>query len=180
MFKYLSLKYKILILIFGSFLSFAVLVGLVFVGEKEIAEQSVEQLHDLIQEEVEQKLKLSTDSVAQSLGALIKGLDEKQQIAIIAQAIEDFRFEDDKSGYYFAYKEYVPVAHPTRKDLLGKSLAEAKDVNGVYYVRELFDTAKAQMTDNGGGAKEYLCIIFFLSLCLMARSAMPPKLPMRR
>ena len=148
MFKYLSLKYKILILIFGSFLSFAVLVGLVFVGEKEIAEQSVERLHDLIQDEVEQKLKLSTDSVAQSLGALIKGLDEKQQIAIIAQAIEDFRFEDDKSGYYFAYKEYVPVAHPTRKDLLGKSLAEAKDVNGVYYVRELFDTSKRQ-TDKG-------------------------------
>ena len=148
MFKYLSLKYKILILIFGSFLSFAVLVGLVFIGEKEIAEQSVERLHDLIQEEVEQKLKLSTDSVAQSLGALIKGLDEKQQIAVIAKAIEDFRFEDDKSGYYFAYKEYVPVAHPTRKDLLGKSLAEAKDVNGVYYVRELFDTSKRQ-TDKG-------------------------------
>ena len=160
MFKYLSLKYKILILIFGSFLSFAVLVGLVFVGEKEIAEQSVEQLHDLIQEEVEQKLKLSTDSVAQSLGALIKGLDEKQQIAIIAQAIEDFRFEDDKSGYYFAYKEYVPVAHPTRKDLLGKSLAEAKDVNGVYYVRELFDTAKAQMTDNGGGKGIFVHYLF--------------------
>ena len=148
MFKYLSLKYKILILIFGSFLSFAVLVGLVFIGEKEIAEQSVERLHDLIQEEVEQKLKLSTDSVAQSLGALIKGLDEKQQIAVIAKAIEDFRFEDDKSGYYFVYKEYVPVAHPTRKDLLGKSLAEAKDVNGVYYVRELFDTSKRQ-TDKG-------------------------------
>ncbi|WP_236096867.1 hypothetical protein [Helicobacter magdeburgensis] len=100
MFKYLSLKYKILILIFGSFLNFAVLVGLVFIGEKEIAEQSVERLHDLIQEEVEQKLKLSTDSVAQSLGALIKGLDEKQQIAVIAKAIEDFRFEDDKSGYF--------------------------------------------------------------------------------
>ena len=148
MFKYLSLKYKILLLIFGSFLSFAVLVGLVFIGEEKIAEQSVEQLHDLIQEEVEQKLKLSTDSVAQSLGALIKGVDEKQQIAIIAKAIEDFRFEDDKSGYYFAYKEYVPVAHPTRKDLLGKSLAEAKDVNGVYYVRELFDTSKRQ-TDKG-------------------------------
>ena len=86
--------------------------------------------------------------MAQSLGALIKGLDEKQQIAVIAKAIEDFRFEDDKSGYYFAYKEYVPVAHPTRKDLLGKSLAEAKDVNGVYYVRELFDTSKRQ-TDKG-------------------------------
>ncbi|MCI5967939.1 cache domain-containing protein [Helicobacter sp.] len=33
---------------------------------------------------------------------------------------------------------------PTRKDLIGKSLYDAKDVNGVYYVRELFETAKHQ------------------------------------
>ena len=104
---------------------------------------------------------------------MIKGLDEKTQIAVIAKAIEDFRFEDDKSGYYFAYKEYVPVAHPTRKDLLGKSLAEAKDVNGVYYVRELFSTSKRQ-TD-----KELLCIIFFLNPCPMARLALLPRLLMR-
>ena len=173
MFKYLSLKYKILILIFGSFLSFAVLVGLVFIGEKEIAEQSVERLHDLIQGEVEQKLKLSTDSVAQSLGALIKGLDEKQQIAVIAKAIEDFRFEDDKSGYYFVYKEYVPVAHPTRKDLLGKSLAEAKDVNACIMC------GSCLIPQNDRQIKDFLCIIFFLSLCLMAHLAMLLRLPMR-
>ena len=49
-----------------------------------------------------------------------------------------FGFENDKCGYYFAYKYYTPVAHPTRKDLIGKSLYNAKDDKGVYYVRELF------------------------------------------
>ncbi|TLD96146.1 chemotaxis protein, partial [Helicobacter jaachi] len=144
MFKYLSLKYKIIILALGSVVSFIVLVALVLRGENEIAIHSTAQIQKMISEEVEQKIKLSTDSLADSLGALIEGKSEAEQIDIIAKAIEKFRFEDDKSGYYFAYKEYVPVAHPTRKDLIGKSLAETKDANGVFYVRELYQTAKEQ------------------------------------
>ncbi|WP_290137511.1 cache domain-containing protein, partial [Helicobacter japonicus] len=144
MFKYLSLKFKVIVLSGGLILSFLALVAFILIGEKNIEEQSTSQIHSLIQAEVEQKIKLATDSVAQSLGALVKGLDEKEQIAIIAQAIENFRFEDDKSGYFFAYKEYVPVAHPTRKDLIGKSLYDAKDADGIFYVRDLFDTAKTQ------------------------------------
>ena len=77
-------------------------------------------------------------------------MDEKSQIAIIAKAIEKFRFENDKSGYFFVYKDHVPVAHPTRKDLIGKLLYDAKGPNGVYYVRELFESAKKQ-NENGGG-----------------------------
>ncbi|MDE7169164.1 MAG: cache domain-containing protein, partial [Mucispirillum sp.] len=53
----------------------------------------------------------------------------------------------DLSGYFFVYKEHVPVAHPTRKDLIGKSLYDAKDNNGVYYVRELFETSKKQTNE---------------------------------
>lgn len=107
-------------------------------------------LNSVIEQEVTQKIKLATDSVAYSLGELVGGLDEKSQIAIIAKAIEKFRFENDKSGYFFVYKDHVPVAHPTRKDLIGKSLYDAKDPNGVYYVRELFESAKKQ-DENGGG-----------------------------
>ncbi|WP_367400025.1 cache domain-containing protein, partial [uncultured Helicobacter sp.] len=36
------------------------------------------------------------------------------------------------------------MAHPTRKDLIGKSLHDTKDINGVYYVKELFESAKTQ------------------------------------
>ena len=80
--------------------------------------------------------------MASSLGALVAGLDEKAQIEIIAKAIEDFHFENDKSGYYFAYKGHINVAHPNRKDLIGTSLENAKDSNGVYYVQELYKNAK--------------------------------------
>lgn len=108
-------------------------------------------LNSVIEQEVAQKIKLATDSVAYFLGELVGGLDEKSQIAIIAKAIEKFRFENDKSGYFFVYKDHVPVAHPTRKDLIGKSLYDAKDPNGVYYVRELFESTKKQDENGGGG-----------------------------
>ncbi|WP_414600891.1 methyl-accepting chemotaxis protein [Helicobacter sp.] len=101
-------------------------------------------IHSALEYEVKEKIKLSTDALAKSLGELVAGLDENSQIAIIAKAIENFRFEEDKNGYFFACKEHTPVAHPIRKDLIGKPLYDAKDVKGVYYVRDLFEIAKDQ------------------------------------
>lgn len=128
----------------GCCISFGTLVGLLIFNQAKVTNNMGEEITQLVQKEVEQKIKLATDSMALSLGVLVKGLPEKEQIEIIAKAIEDFRFEEDKSGYYFVYQEYVPVAHPTRKDLIGKSLYEAKDANGVYYVRDLYSTAQSQ------------------------------------
>nr|WP_066386763.1 methyl-accepting chemotaxis protein [Helicobacter himalayensis] len=143
-YKNLSLKLKILSLVSGSIVSFALLVGTIAYNEHELESMAKTKITHTIQAEVEQKIKLSTDSIAYALGDLVEGLPENEQIAIIEKAIERFRFESDKSGYYFVYKEYVPVAHPTRKDLLGKSLYDAKDSNGVHYVRDLFETSKNQ------------------------------------
>ena len=161
MFNRLSLRIKLASLVFASTISFAELVVFVFVEQEELAQQASDHLYQVIQTEVEQRIKLSTDLLAESLGTLVKGRNEAEQIRIIAEAIEDFRFEDDKSGYFFAYKEYVPVAHPTRKDLIGKSLAQTKDANGVYYVRELYDRQKRRQK------RENSCILCFQSLCLM-------------
>ncbi|WDL74960.1 cache domain-containing protein [Helicobacter winghamensis] len=144
MYKNLSLKAKIMTLVVGMLIGLIVAVGIVMYYEKSMIADTRIAIHDGVSQEVEQKLKLATDSLANTLGEFVRGLDEATQIQIIATGIEKFRFENDKSGYYFAYKEHIPVAHPTRKDLIGKSLYEAKDVNGVYYVRELFETAKAQ------------------------------------
>ncbi|GAB0172050.1 hypothetical protein NHP164001_00630 [Helicobacter trogontum] len=138
----LSLKYKFLVLALGSFISFAIFVGFMLFGKEEIAISMQENLSSIIQKETEEKIKLGTDSMASSLRALVNGLDEKSQLAIIAKAIEDFHFEDDKSGYYFVYKGHVNVVHPNRKDLIGTSLQNAKDSNGVYYVQELYKNAK--------------------------------------
>ncbi|TLD79349.1 chemotaxis protein, partial [Helicobacter sp. MIT 11-5569] len=144
MYKNLSLKTKIMVLALGMLIGLAIAIGIVMYYGKSMVANTRVAIDNGIRQEVEQKLKLATDSLANSLGELVQGVDEESQIQIIAKSIEKFRFEDDKSGYYFAYKEHTPVAHPTRKDLIGKSLYETKDVNGVYYVRELFETAKTQ------------------------------------
>ena len=141
-YKNFSLKIKILILSSGAIISLLALVCIIMFNKQSLDRQAKSEIQHIITTEIEQKLKLATDSLAVALGELVKGKSESEQIAIIAEAIEHFRFGDDKSGYFFAYKEYSVVAHPTRKDLLGKSLYDFKDNQGVYYVRELFESAK--------------------------------------
>ena len=144
MYKNLSLRAKILLLVFNTLVGFILLIGIVFYYEKSMETDTYNAIHSALEYEIKEKIKLSTDALAKSLGELVAGLDENSQIAIIAKAIENFRFEEDKSGYFFACKEHTPVAHPTSKDLIGKSLYDAKDVKGVYYVRDLFEIAKYQ------------------------------------
>ena len=144
MYKNLSLRAKILLLVFNMLVGFILLIGIVFYYEKSMETDTYNAIHSALEYEIKEKIKLSIDALAKSLGELVAGLDENSQIAIIAKAIENFRFEEDKSGYFFACKEHTPVAHPTSKDLIGKSLYDAKDVKGVYYVRDLFEIAKYQ------------------------------------
>ncbi|MCH5323378.1 MAG: cache domain-containing protein, partial [Helicobacter sp.] len=151
----LPLRVKTIIFVLSAFISYTVLIILLFLSVSKIEESISFNVKDILQAEIEQKIKLSTDTLAESLGATIKGLDEKEQIAIIANAIEKFRFEDDSSGYYFAYKEHTPVAHPTRKDLIGKSLYDTTDKKGVYYVRELYKTSQ-----NQSGRGQFVYFIF--------------------
>ena len=144
MYKNLSLRAKILLLVFNMLVGFILLIGIVFYYKKSIETDTYNAIHSALEYEVKEKIKLSTDALAKSLGELVAGLDENSQIAIIAKAIENFRFEEDKNGYFFACKEHTPVAHPRHKDLVGKSLYDEKDVKGVYYVRDLFEIAKDQ------------------------------------
>ncbi|MPV62773.1 chemotaxis protein, partial [Campylobacter hepaticus] len=105
----------------------------------------------LINKEIDNKLELLTKSMAITLGDLIKNIhDEKEKRNIIATAIENFRFEDDKSGYFSVYKKTLCVAHAVRKDIVGSDLGNAKDSNGIFYVQELYKKAL-----NKGGFVSY-------------------------
>ena len=143
-YKNLSLKSKFLSLVIGFFIAFVIFLVLTILGETKSSKATQEQIIAMLQQEIEAKIKLGTDSMASALGELVKGLDEKEQIAIIAKAIDKFNFEDDKSGYYFVFQKGVNVAHPNRKDIIGTSLWDSKDPNGVYYIQDLFESAKDQ------------------------------------
>ncbi|NJO68817.1 MAG: hypothetical protein HC830_05620 [Bacteroidetes bacterium] len=86
-----------------------------------------------------------------SLGELIKGIPEEDRAETLRLAVDNIRFEDDQSGYYFIYQGTINVALPIKKENVGKDLSQNKDVNGIYYVQELNKNAHA-----GGGFVEYV------------------------
>ena len=98
------------------------------------------------------KLQVASHTIALAVGHAIEGMEDKEaQIELIRKMIDDVRFEEDSSGYYFVYEETVNVALPPNKKLQGQNLADLKDKNGVYLVRELNEQAK-----KGGGFVEYI------------------------
>lgn len=66
--------------------------------------------------------------------------------------INNIRFFDNQSGYFFIYDfNCVNVAHGTQKDLQGENLYNYQDSHGNYVIRELVDIAK----NSGKGYYEY-------------------------
>lgn len=50
----------------------------------------------------------------------------------------------------FVYQKTTVKAHPVRKDLIGTDLYNAKDENGIFYVRELYQRALDKKKRGGG------------------------------
>lgn len=92
-YKNLSLKSKFLSLVIGFFIAFVIFLVLTILGEEKSSKATQEQIIAMLQQEIEAKIKLSTDSMASALGELVKGLDEKEQIQIISKAISKMYFE---------------------------------------------------------------------------------------
>ncbi len=102
------------------------------------------------------ELKTIMEIIQQSANAIYKAekakgsSDEKIKEAIVEQ-LDGLRFFDDKSGYLFIYEsDGTNVMLPTNKSLQGKNLSALKDSNGVFFVKELIETAQ-----KGGGLVKY-------------------------
>ncbi|PAF42534.1 cache domain-containing protein, partial [Helicobacter sp. 11S02629-2] len=95
-------------------------------------------------------LQNTTVSMATSLGSLINGLPEKEQIAVIDKAIGKIRMGDDKSSYFFAAKGTILLSHPDRS-LIGKDAKDLKDPNGIYVYR-----VQEQAALSGGSIVRYM------------------------
>ena len=103
---------------------------------------------------LDQKAKIKAASHALALAishSLAEVEDEQARIEIVRQMVADIRYEDDQSGYFFVYQGTVNVALPPEQQAQGKDLADARDINNVYLVRELRDKAA-----RGGGFAQYV------------------------
>nr|WP_319392556.1 methyl-accepting chemotaxis protein [uncultured Desulfobacter sp.] len=103
-------------------------------------------------EDQKDKLKVATHSTAIAIGNVLQGVsDDDEKIEVIRKAIDNIRFEEDKSGYYFVYQETINIVLPPKKELQGKDLGHLKDKNNVTFVKDMRDAAK-----KGGGFTKYI------------------------
>ncbi|XPV75844.1 MAG: methyl-accepting chemotaxis protein [Desulfovibrio sp.] len=133
----------------------SVFIGFIILGFKvnsdKMTEVSVERLGEIMLEDQKAKVKVSTFAMGISLGKALADIPDKEgKMAYIRRAVEDVRYEDDKSGYFFVYEGTINIAFPGKPGTVGKDLGGVQDANGQYLIRDLRDVAH-----NGGGFYQY-------------------------
>ena len=147
-----SVKGRMFLIVGAILLLFVVMVFFTLQLGNKIRDFGVSKTGEIMLADQKAKLKVAGHSVALALGNAISGVNSlEEKIQIIRQNIDNIRFEDDKSGYYFVYNKTTNVALPPKKELQGKDLGGLQDKNGVYIVRDMYQKSSA-----GGGFVEYI------------------------
>ncbi|NDV21965.1 methyl-accepting chemotaxis protein [Desulfovibrio sp. JC022] len=132
------------VLLLASVLVFLIICGAMFLAEiRQVEHIGLTEIENVMLQGQKDKIEVATRAAAESMGAQLRAVDgEDAKIEFIRKSIDSFRFENDKSGYFFVYKGTTVVALPPKKSLQGKDLSGAKDKNGVYFVKELSSAAR--------------------------------------
>ncbi len=144
MFKKVSIKARIYIIIGMIFLLF---IGMLF-GSFKIGglakEVGIHQSAEVMLEGQKEKLKVVTHAMAVVLGKALEGGSDPEEIAgLIQMYIEPIRFEEDKSGYFFVYDGSKVVCNASDLSMSGKDRRDARDPDGVYYIKALVNAAES-------------------------------------
>lgn len=147
-----SVKGRMYLIICSILVLFLVMSWFARKSSLDVKDMSVTEVARIMVEGQKDKIKVATHSLALSLGHAIENEAEKaKQIEIVRALIDDIRFEEDKSGYYFVYEGTINIALPPKKELQGKDLGGLKDKNNVFIVKGLQDAAA-----KGGDFVEYI------------------------
>lgn len=151
MLRQMSIGVRIAVAMFTMVL-FIVGVILAFLyNSSKVQEISIHEVQNIMFKGQQEKLQVSCESLARSLGDSMQGMSEDEQIEYMRVALNKIRFEEDKSGYYFVYKGTTNVVHPVQPSIQMTDRGNSKDPNGKFYLREL-NTAAEQ----GGGFVDYV------------------------
>nr|WP_320013784.1 methyl-accepting chemotaxis protein [uncultured Desulfobacter sp.] len=152
MFSRVSIKGRMYLIMASILVLFIIMVWFAINSSHRVRDLAVERTGQALLEDQKDKIKIATHSIALAIGRNIEKIqDETQKIDAIRLAVDDIRFEADKSGYYFVYQDTTNIALPPKKELQGKDLKDLKDKNNVYLVKELRNQAK-----NGGGFVNFI------------------------
>jgi len=152
MLNHFSIKGRMYLIIVSILVLFLIMIWFAFDGSRRARDLAIEETGRVMLEDQKDKIRVATHSIALAIGRSIEKIqDEEGKINAIRLAVDDIRFEEDKSGYYFVYRDTMNIALPPKKELQGKDLQDMKDKNNVYLVKELRDQAK-----KGGGFVSYV------------------------
>ncbi len=117
---------------------------------KRIEQASVEEMEEAMLRAQRDKLTVATHSMAVALGRLLGDIPASQRTMLLREAVGDLRFEPDGSGYFFIFQGTMTIALPGQPQHQGRDLANLRDSQGVFLVREL-----AKAAERGGGFVPY-------------------------
>ncbi|MGD9950172.1 MAG: methyl-accepting chemotaxis protein [Desulfobulbus sp.] len=153
MLQRLRIKTRILLIILGIVVLFLVMAFYISSTVNQIRDLGTQATSKVMLQGEKAKIKVSSHAMAMALSEAINksGLKQPEEINELLRAmVNQARYEDDLSGYFFIYQGNINVAFPVKQQSQGKDLGNLMDKNGVYVIRELNQKAKA-----GGGYVEY-------------------------
>jgi methyl-accepting chemotaxis protein len=147
-----SVKGRMYMIILAIFSLFLVMLFFTVQNGNRVKSIGLEKTGEIMLVDQKAKLQVAVHSMALAIGHAIEKIESAdKKIEMVRTMVDDIRFEDDKSGYYFVYQGTINVSLPPKKESQGKDLGEMKDKNGVYAIREMQSKAHA-----GGGFVEYI------------------------
>ncbi|MDR3302019.1 MAG: SpoIIE family protein phosphatase [Spirochaetaceae bacterium] len=152
MLRNISISVRVIGIISILFFAILALAGMMSVTANDAKDEGLADAGEVMLRGEKEKIKLGVETIAVALSYALKGVnDPKTQHEIIERYINDYRFEDDHSGYYFTYIGTTVFMHPTLRQIEGMDLGKTTDANDVYYVRDMNEAAT-----RGGGFVTYL------------------------
>ncbi|WP_028583759.1 methyl-accepting chemotaxis protein [Desulfogranum mediterraneum] len=147
-----TVKQRLYLVIVAILALFVVMTYFAVDNGNNARDMGISKTNEIMLADQKDKVQVATHALALSIGEAIKGFAvHEDQIEAIRRYIKQIRYEADESGYFFVYEGAKVVAHPIRPQNHGKDMANTKDKNGVYLIRELKDAAA-----RGGGFVSYV------------------------
>jgi methyl-accepting chemotaxis protein len=101
----------------------------------KLADISKTEFRNAIEQDERHKIEIATSVLAESLAVALQDVtDPARQAVVVQNALDKIRFEQDSSGYFYAYRGTVCVAHATSPALINKDLSGLKAADGTYII----------------------------------------------
>ena len=152
----LSIKQRILMLsIIPLTMALLIIMFLVNIQFKELGEEQIQNTQKTMMQDKRATLKNYIDISLTAVNDLIEqasGIDDQKIKNEVAKNLRNIDFGESSDGYIFVFKyDGENVVHAAKPELEGTNLFNAKDPNGVPFIKELIDNAKS-----GGGYVEFM------------------------